>query len=92
VLARARDDPAVRDGDLAAVPTSAPRDVIAYRRGNVVVLVNARSHAVRLTLRNMALEGARDLLSGRVHRGSVVSLPGYGRMVLRIRAAPPRCC
>jgi glycosidase len=92
VLALARDDPAVRDGDLAAVPTSAPRDVIAYRRGNVVVLVNARSHAVRLTLRNTALEGARDLLSGRVHRGSVVSLPGYGRMVLRIRAAPPRCC
>ena len=45
VLKLARTEPALIGGDFRAVETSAPNDVIAYRRGDLVVLVNARAHA-----------------------------------------------
>ena len=87
VLDLASTDPAFVSGDFGEVKTSAPRDVIAYRRGNSVVLVNARPKAVRVTVKDVAVDGARDLLSDRTQRGEAVSLSGYGAMVLRTTAA-----
>jgi hypothetical protein len=75
-------------GDFAEVRTSAPKDVIAYRRGGLVVLVNARPRAVRVTVKDVSLDGARDLLSDRTQRGGVVSLPAYGASVLKTTVAP----
>jgi hypothetical protein len=87
VLDLASTDAAFVSGDFGEVKTSAPRDVIAYRRGNSVVLVNTRPKAVRVTVKDVAVAGARDLLSDRTQRGGAVSLSGYGAMVLRTTAA-----
>lgn len=67
---------------LAAVATSAPNDVIGYRRGDAVVLVNARPRTVPFTVHGFTVVGARDLLSGQTQRGDTVSLPPYGAVVL----------
>lgn len=83
VLHLARTDPVFIAGDLRAVGTSAPNDVIAYRRGNRIVLVNPRSREVRVIVTGFDVNDARDLLSDRVQRGDTVALPGYGAMVLR---------
>src|ERR1041385_4537001 len=85
VLHLARTDPAFLAGDLREVETSAPDDVIAYRRGPVVVLVNARPRAVRTAVTGDGVAGARDLLSGRAQQGDTVALPAYGAVVLRRR-------
>ena len=85
VLHLARTDPAFLAGDLREVETSAPDDVIAYRRGPVVVLVNARPRAVRAAVTGDGVAGARDLLSGRAQQGDTVALPAYGAVVLRRR-------
>ena len=87
VLQLASTDPAVIGGDFRDVKTSASRDVIAYRRGGLVVLVNARPRPVRATVSGMEVDGARDLLSDRTQRGEAVSLPAYGAVVLRTTAA-----
>jgi glycosidase len=92
VLDLTRKGPVPIGDDLAEVPTSAPRDVIGYRRGDLVVLVNVRARAVRRTVADVALDGARDLLSDRVQRGRRLTLAPYGTMVLRPRAARPPCC
>src|SRR2546423_9297655 len=42
VVGLTRTNPSLIGRDLQAVETSAPKDVIAYRRGDVLVLVNAR--------------------------------------------------
>jgi glycosidase len=83
VLELARADATLRAGTLEAVETSAPDDVIAYRRGDALVLVNARSHEVRCSVTGVILDGARDLLSNGTHRGATVVLPAYGALVLR---------
>ncbi|MGD0483333.1 MAG: alpha-amylase family glycosyl hydrolase, partial [Gemmatimonadales bacterium] len=62
VLLLARTDPAFRSGEFAEVGTSAQGDVIAYRRGDAVVLVNARNRDVHLTLTGVSVDRARDLL------------------------------
>ena len=85
VLRLARTDPALVSGNLEEVETTAPDDVIAYRRGALVVLVNTRPHAVRFTVTGSPLDGARDLLSSHTQRGDTVSLPAYGARVLRPR-------
>jgi glycosidase len=86
VLQLTRRDPAIRAGNLAAVETSAPADVIAYRRGErTAVLVNARNRETRITVTGFDVEGARDLLTGRVQRGATVGLAPYAAMVLRRR-------
>jgi glycosidase len=82
VLRLARTHPALRSGTLRAVETSAPDDVIAYGRDSVVVLVNARSRAVRFTVTGYDVGGARDLLTDRVQQGATVALPAYGALVL----------
>ncbi|MGH7512490.1 MAG: alpha-amylase family glycosyl hydrolase [Gemmatimonadales bacterium] len=83
VLRLARTEPSFTKGDLAAVETSAPDDVIAYRRDQTVVLVNPRSKAVRFAVNGARVDGTRDLLSNRIQRGDTVALPAYGTMVLK---------
>jgi glycosidase len=85
-LSRGHDDLAL--GALDAVETDTPADVIAYRRGGVVVLVNARDRPVRVAVRDGDLDGALDLLSGRALDGGPVALPSYGALVLELRRAP----
>jgi glycosidase len=87
VVHLARTDSAFLGGDFREVETTAPADVIAYRRGGAVVLVNARPRAIRVGVTGFALDRARDLLSNRVHRGDSVTLPAYGAVVL-VRRRP----
>jgi glycosidase len=82
VVHLARTDSAFLWGDFAAVETSAPHDVVAYRRGGSIVLVNTRSHAVPISVIGVRIAGLRDVLSGRVQRGDRVALPAYGAVVL----------
>jgi hypothetical protein len=85
VLKLVRAEPALVADDFRALDTSAPDDVIAYRRGDLVVLVNARPRGVRVAVMDAEVDGARDLLSGRAQRGDTVSLPAYGTVVLKER-------
>jgi glycosidase len=85
VMELARNNPAFRTGDFAEVVTSAPNDVIAYRRGDVIVLANARPREVRFSVAGAAVDGARDLLTDRVQSGATVTLPAHGAVVLAPR-------
>ena len=85
VVGLARTNPALIGADIREVDTNAPDDVIAYRRGGVVVLANARPRAVRVAVTGADVDRARDLLSGRVQRGDTVALPAYGAVVLQGR-------
>ena len=82
VLHLVRTHPTLLARDLSEVETSAPDDVIAYRRRNVVVLVNARNREVRITVAGFDVGGTRDLLTDRTQQGDAVTLPAYGAMVL----------
>ena len=82
VLDLARGTPALRARGLRRVETSAPEDVIAYRRGDLVVLVNARGRDARVAVTGFAVDGARDLLSDRTVRGDTLALPPWGAVVL----------
>lgn len=84
VVKLTRTEPALLGRDLQAVTTNEPRDVIAYRRGNLVVLVNARPKAVKLTVTGVPASGARDLLTNNIQKGGTVSLPAYGAVVLKM--------
>lgn len=81
-LSRTHDDLAL--APLALVETDAQDDVIAYRRGDVVVLVNARPRPVTVNVRDVDLAGARELLFGGTHAGGAVELEGYGAAVLEV--------
>jgi alpha-amylase len=83
VMRLTRTEPALIEGDLQGVETSAPNDVIGYRRGDLVVLVNARSHGVRVAVTDVRVAGARDLMSKRAQRGDTIALPAHGAMVLK---------
>jgi glycosidase len=87
VLELARTQPALVAGALQSVETSAPDDVIAYRRGAgrdaLIVLVNARPRELRVSVPGVRVNGARDLLSNRTQRGDTLTLPAYGTLVLR---------
>jgi len=83
VVRLARTDPAFLRGDLRAVMTTAPADVIAYRRGDALVLVNVRAREVRVAVTGYGVDGARDLLLGRVQHGDTVALRAYGAVVLK---------
>ena len=87
VLKLARTEPALIGRDFKPVQTSAPRDVIAYRRGDVVVLVNPRLREVSFTVKGVSMDGATDLLSQRKQRGNRVTLPAHGTMVMRTAAS-----
>jgi glycosidase len=83
VLRLARTDPSLLVGDLRELETSAPDDVIAYRRGELVVLVNPRPRELRFAVTGISVDGAKDLLSERTQRGDSVALSAYGAMVLK---------
>jgi glycosidase len=83
VLKLARTEPALIGGDFREVQTSAPDDVIAYRRGDLVVLVNARPRVVRVAVAGFDVAGTRDLLSNRAQPGDTVALPAFGALVLK---------
>lgn len=85
-LVRGHDDLAT--GELAGVETDAPADVIAYRRGGIVVLVNTRDSARDVAVQDLDLAGATDLLSGGTLDAGPVRLPAYGAVVLEPRATP----
>jgi alpha-amylase len=82
VLELARGDRAFLADSMRPVETTDSADVIAYRRGAAVVLVNVRNREVRFSVTGFDVDGARDLLSGRVLRGDTVALPAYGAVVL----------
>jgi alpha-amylase len=90
VVRLSRTEPALAGRDLEEIRTSAPNDVIAYRRGDVVVLVNARPRAITLGVMGEQLAGARDLLSSRVERSDTIALPPYGAEVLKAPRRQPR--
>jgi len=83
VVRLARTEPAFLRGQLAAVLTSDTLNVIAYRRGDAVVLVNARNSATSFTVTGFDVNGAHDLLTNRTLSGATVSLPAFGAVVLR---------
>ena len=85
VVHLARTNPAFVAGDFRQVEISAPEDVIAYRRGDAVVLVNTRPRGVRVSVTGFAMDRARDLLSDRTQHGNAVTLPAYGVVVLERR-------
>jgi glycosidase len=81
VIALARTHPAILGGSFAAVETSAPEQVIAYRRDSVLVLVNARNREAKFTVTGFDLKGARSLL-GAASTGGTMTLQRYGYAVL----------
>jgi len=83
VVQLARTDPAFLAGDFRDAETTVPQDVIAYQRGDALVLVNTRPREVRVGLKGVATDKVRDLLTNRMHRGDTVTLRPYGAMVLR---------
>ena len=89
VVELARTRPAFVSGGFAAVETTAPDDVIAYRRGDALVLVNARSRPVRVGVAGLAVDGWQDLLASRPQKGDTVALAAYGAVVLEPRAIAP---
>jgi len=86
ILQMARSNPAFVRGDFRAVTTSAPRDVISYSRGGMVVLVNARNRDVRVAVTGFRVNGAQDLLPDSTVRADTITLPPYGAAVLQRRA------
>lgn len=82
VLHIADTDSAFLSGPMTPLETNSSNDVIAYRRGNAAVLVNARSRALSVVVKGFDVKGARDLLADRVQRSDTVSLPAYGAVVL----------
>jgi glycosidase len=90
VVKLVRSQPALLGRELAVVETSAAKDVIAYRRGDLIVLVNARDRDVHVGVSGVDLSGARDLLSGQAQEGDTVALPPHGSVVLKVRQQPAR--
>ena len=82
VVDLARRDSAFVSGDFRAAETTAPADVIAYYRGDALVLVNPRPREIRVGVTGFTVSRARDLLSNRVIRGDTVVLPPHGSVVL----------
>ena len=83
VVTLTRTEPGLLSMDLRPVQTSAPDDVIAYRRGDLMVLVNARTRALRIAVHGPSVAGARDLLLNRPIGGDSVHLSSYGAVVFR---------
>jgi glycosidase len=88
VIDLAREHPAFATKEITPVATNAPKDVIAYQRGSVIVLVNARPRALEATATGRNLSGMRDLLTGRTLNAAGVSLPAFGSVVLEPAKSP----
>jgi len=89
VIALARNDSAFLTGAFRDVETAAENDVIAYQRGDAVVLVNTRPRPIAFRVRGVSVDGTRDLLSTRTQRGDSISLASYGALVLSRNARKP---
>jgi glycosidase len=91
VVKVARHEPDLLSRDFRAVETSAAEDVIAYRRGNVLVLVNSRPRSVTVKVSGFPVSGSRYLLSGArersvsVEQSDSVTFQAYGFAVLKAR-------
>jgi glycosidase len=85
IIELARTNLAFVRGEFRGVETNTPGEVIAYRRGEAIVLVNTRNNGVRVMVTDTNVDRWRDLLTGRTQYGDWVSLPAYGAVVL----APP---
>jgi glycosidase len=83
VVQLTRTEPALITGDFRPVRSSAPKDVISYRRGDLVVLVNARPRRVKVSVTGFDVAGARDLLSNTTQKDDTIALPAYGTVVLK---------
>ena len=83
VLKLARTEPALLGSDFRAIETDTPKDVIAYRRGNLIVLVNARPRPVKVAVTGFDVVGARVLLSNNTQHNGTIVLPSYGAMLLK---------
>jgi glycosidase len=83
IMKLARTEPSLIGRDLAELETSARDDVIAYRRGDLVVLVNARAKPASVGVTGIRVDGYRDLLSSHIQHGETISLPAYGAVVLK---------
>ena len=83
VLNLVRTEPALIESDFSPVKTSASKDVIAYARGDLIVLVNARRRAVKVAVPDFKVGGSRDLLSNEVQESDTLALPAYGAAVLK---------
>ncbi|HEY2806640.1 MAG TPA: alpha-amylase family glycosyl hydrolase [Gemmatimonadales bacterium] len=86
VIQMVQTDSAFRSRDFQALATTDTADVIAYRRGNAVVLVNTRNSGAQFTVSGADVNGTRDLLTGTTQRGATVTLPAFGALVLERRA------
>jgi glycosidase len=75
-------DPSFFAGPLLEVGTSAPNDLIAYTRGDALVVVNARNHEIKTTVTGFRIKGATSLLTNAVVAGDTLDLPAYGAVVL----------
>ena len=69
-------------GALRDIETTAEDDVIAYRRGETLVVVNTRPRSIGLRVSGFGLDGAHEMLSGRAQRGDSLVLAPYGTAVL----------
>jgi glycosidase len=87
ILQMAETNRALVAGDFGEVETTLPDDVIAYQRGDLVVLVNSRPREVSVATPKVSLDKALDLLSDRIQRGDTLTLPAYGAKVLRRRGS-----
>jgi glycosidase len=85
VLELVRTDKALQSDSLALVTTSQPKDIIAFRRNDLVILVNVRNRPARFTVKDVKVAGRIDLLTGETQEGRSVSLPAYGALVLGSR-------
>jgi glycosidase len=83
IVKLARTEPGLLARKIEPLRTSVPDDVIAYRRGDLIVLVNARPRGMRVALPETAVAGTRDLLTGRVQESDLVELPAFGAVVLK---------
>lgn len=84
VIDLARTHDAFTSGTLEPLEVDAPDDVIAFRRGDAVVLVNTRARPVRVQVLGVRLHGAVDLLNGGVQQGSALALAAHGASVLEL--------
>lgn len=85
VIQLERTHPAFAGRDLTPVVTNLPNDVIAYRRGNVLVLVNTRPQPANIKPRALSVRDASNLLTGDVYRSDPIALPSYGTAVLELK-------
>jgi hypothetical protein len=85
VIELARTHRAFQDGDIRHIDAYGSDDVIAYRRGDVLVFVNTRAKGIGITPRGIELVAPIRLLGeGYRVRNNGISLDPYGFVVLEL--------